>query len=156
MTVSPTARGFDVDATLWSRDCVLISRHNSTKTMAVMITRNSPAPLGLHRQPRRPLRESSTASLASRSASRLRSPLTRNWQQRLSVCDFEQTHTQRWQSVTDACLGAMAKPATSRLSVARVHDYPPELDHSEDIHVYVCMYVFIVRSSTPDSHSTHH
>jgi len=88
--------------------------------MAVMFTRDSPAPISVHRQPRRPFRESSTASLASRAASRLRSPLTRNSQRRLSLCDFDKTHSQRWANVTDACLGAMAKPATSNLFVARV------------------------------------
>jgi len=118
--VSPSARGFHINATLWFRDCFLHSRHNSTKTVAMMITGDPPAPLRLHRTPRRPFNESSTASLAGRAASHLRSPLTRNSQQRLSVCDFANTNTQRWASVTEASLGAMANPATSSLGVARV------------------------------------
>jgi len=88
--------------------------------MALMITGDRPAPLRLHRQPRRPFNQSATSILASRAASRLRSPLTRNSQRRLSLCDFDKTHSQRWANVTDACLGAMAKPATSNLFVARV------------------------------------
>jgi len=78
------------------------------------------APLRLHRQPRRPFNQSATASLASRAASRLRSPLTRNSQQRLSVCDFAKTLTPRWASVTEASLGSMANPATASLGVAHV------------------------------------
>ena len=85
-----------------------------------MMTGDPPAPPRLHRQPRRPFNESSTASLAGCAASCLRSPLDRNSQQRLSVCDFARTNTQRWVSVMEASLGAMAKPATASLGVAPV------------------------------------
>ena len=85
-----------------------------------MITGDPPVPLRLHRQPRRPFFASSTASLAGRATSRLRSPLTRNSHQQLSVCDFAKTNTERWASVMEESLGAMADPATSSLGVACV------------------------------------
>ena len=72
------------------------------------------------RQPRRLFNEFSTASLAGRAASCLYSPLHRNSQQRLSVCDCAHTNTLRWASVMEASLGVMANPATSSLGVARV------------------------------------
>jgi len=84
------------------------------------MTGDPPAPPRLHRQPRRPFNESSTASLAGRAASCLRSSLARNSQQRRSVCDFARTNTRRWVSVTDTSLGAMANPATACLGVATV------------------------------------
>ena len=61
----------DVDATLRSRDCVLISSHKGIKNIVITITRNPQ-----HRHPASVTPSPSITLHASRSASRLRSSLT--------------------------------------------------------------------------------
>ena len=69
ISVPPSAQAFHIDAQLSSRDCVFHCRRISTKPEAIVMTGDPPATPRLHRQPRRPLNESSTASLAGRSTS---------------------------------------------------------------------------------------
>ena len=60
ISVPPSARGFHIDAQLSSRDCVFHCRRISTKPEAIVMTGDPPTTPRPHRQPRRPLNESST------------------------------------------------------------------------------------------------